>query len=147
MADIGAIGELVNNEKLLLQTGSDTFVMMQDCRFNLDRPISRQTTSGGGVTYFFGSGDNSIDFTLLCSTPELEDSNSAGNLIYQTQRDANGALPSATYKIKATDVSGNSKTISATGVIPHLEVQRMAGVGGVVINGRIQLTSDTVSVA
>ena len=62
MADIGAIGELVNNEKLLLQTGSDTFVMMQDCRFNLDRPISRQTTSGGGITYFFGSGDIAKDF-------------------------------------------------------------------------------------
>ena len=40
MADIGAITELVNNEKLLLQTGTDTFVLMQDCRFNLDRPIS-----------------------------------------------------------------------------------------------------------
>ena len=147
MADIGAITELVNNEKLLLQTGSDTFVLMQDCRFNLDRPISRQTTSGSGVVYFFGSGDNSIDFTLLCSTPELEDSSGAGNLVYQTQRDANGALPTATYKIKATDVSGATKTISATGVIPHLEVQRMAGVGGVVMNGRIQLTGDTVTVA
>ena len=147
MADIGAITELVNNEKLLLQTGSDTFVLMQDCRFNLDRPISRQTTSGGGIVYFFGSGDNSIDFTLLCSTPELEDSSGAGNLVYQTQRDANGALPSNTYKIKATDVSGGSKTISATGVIPHLEVQRMEGVGGVVINGRIQLTGDSVTVA
>ena len=55
----------VNNENLLLQAGSDTFILMQDCRFNLDRPISRQTTSGGGVVYFFGAGDNSIDFTLL----------------------------------------------------------------------------------
>jgi len=148
---IGAIDEIVNNENLLLKLGGDTFILMQDCRFNLDRPISRQTTSGGGagnnVVYFFGSGDNSIDFTLLCSTPELEDSSGAGNLVYQTQRDANGALPTATYKIKVTDVSGATKTISATGVIPHLEVQRMAGVGGVVMNGRIQLTGDTVTVA
>ena len=143
MADIGAITELVNNEKLLLQTGSDTFVLMQDCRFNLDRPISRQTTSGSEVVYFFGSADNSIDFTLLCSTP----SSGAGNLLYQIKRDANGALPTATYKIKATDVSGASKTISATGVIPHLEIQRMAGVGGIVINARIQLTTDTITVA
>jgi len=147
MADIGAITELVNNEKLLLQTGSDTFVLMQDCRFNLDRPISRQTTSGSEVVYFFGSADNSIDFTLLCSTPELADSSGAGNLLYQIKRDANGALPTATYKIKATDVSGASKTISATGVIPHLEIQRMAGVGGIVINARIQLTTDTITVA
>ena len=153
MADIGAITELVNNEKLLLQVGStpDTFVLMQDCRFNLDRPISRQTTSGSGVVYFFGSGDNSIDFTLLCSTPELEDESGVGNLIYQTKRNTTtGALPSQTYKIRATNVTGGTDsqvTIEATGVIPHLEVQRMAGVGGVVINGRIQLTTDTVSVS
>ena len=147
MADIGAITELVNNEKLLLKTGSDTFILMQDCKLNLDRPISREVTSGGSVVYFYGAGDNSIDFTLLCSTPELEDSSGAGNLVFQTQRDSNGALPENTYKIVATDVSGNSKTISATGTIPHLEVQRLAGVGGVSIVGRIQLTSDSVSVA
>ena len=148
MADIGAIGELVNNEKLLLQTGSDTFVLMQDCRFNLDRPISRQTTSGGGVVYFFGSGDNSIDFTLLLSTPEMEDNTSTANtLIGLTKRLTNGNLYPVTWHIKATDVSGLTKTIEAKGVLPHLEVQRMAGVGGVVFNGRIQITTDSVTVA
>ncbi len=147
MADIGAITELVNNEKLLLKTGNDTFILMQDCKLNLDRPISREVTSGGGVVYFYGAGDNSIDFTLLCSTPELEDDSGASNLIFQTKRDANGALPENTYKIVATDVSGSSKTISATGTIPHLEVQRLSGVGGVAIVGRIQITGDTVTVA
>ena len=147
MADIGAITELVNNEKLLLKTGNDTFILMQDCKLNLDRPISREVTSGSGVVYFFGSGDNSIDFTLLCSTPELEDSSGAGNLVYQTQRNSNGALPENTYKIVATDVSGNSKTISATGTIPSLSVTRLSGVGGVQISGRIQITTDSVSVA
>ena len=83
MADIGAITELVNNEKLLLKTGNDTFILMQDCKLNLDRPISREVTSGGGVVYFYGAGDNSIDFTLLCSTPELED-DSIRNYILHT---------------------------------------------------------------
>jgi hypothetical protein len=146
MADIGGITEIVNNEKLLLNLTGDTFILMQDCRFNLDRPISRQTTSGGGVVYFFGSGDNSIDFTLLLSTPEMEDTGATG-LIGLTKRDANGALTSMAITIVATDVNGASKTITATGVLPHLEVQRMAGIGGIVFNGRIQLTGDTVTVA
>ena len=146
MADIGGITEIVNSEKLLLKLGGDTFILMQDCRFNLDRPISRQTTSGGGVVYFFGSGDNSIDFTLLLSTPEMEDSGATG-LIGLTERGANGALTSMAITIVATDVNGASKTITATGVLPHLEVQRMAGIGGIVFNGRIQLTGDTVTVA
>ena len=143
---IGAIDEIVNNENLLLQAGSDTFILMQDCRFNLDRPISRQTTSGGGVVYFFGSGDNSIDFTLLLSTPEMEDSGATG-LIGLTERNANGKLTDMAITIVATNVSGASKTITATGVIPHLEIQRLAGVGGIVFNGRIQLTGDSVTVA
>ena len=147
MANLGTVTELVNNEKLLLKTGNDTFILMQDCKLNLARPISREVTSGGGVVYFYGAGDNSIDFTLLCSTPELEDDSGASNLIFQTKRDANGALPENTYKIVATDVSGSSKTISATGTIPHLEVQRLSGVGGVAIVGRIQITGDTVTVA
>ena len=145
---IGTITELVNNEKLLLQAGTDTFVLMQDCRFNIDRPISRQTTSGSGVVYFFGSGDNSIDFTLLLSTPEMEDDTSTANaLIGLTKRLTNGNLYEVTWHIKATDISGATKTIEAVGVLPHLEVQRMAGVGGVVFNGRIQITTDSVSVA
>ena len=146
MSAIGTITEIVNNEKLLLKLDGNTFVLMQDCRFNLDRPISRQTTSGGGVVYFFGSGDNSIDFTLLLSTPEMEDSGTTG-LIGLTERNANGALTDMAITIVATDVNGDDKTITATGVLPHLEVQRMAGIGGVVFNGRIQLTGDTVTVA
>jgi len=146
MSAIGTITEIVNNENLLLKLGGDTFMLMQDCRFNLDRPISRQTTSGGGVVYFFGSGDNSIDFTLLLSTPEMEDSGATG-LIGLTERDANGKLTDMAITIVATNVSGASKTITATGVIPHLEIQRLAGVGGVVFNGRIQLTGDSVTVA
>jgi hypothetical protein len=146
MSAIGTITEIVNNENLLLKLGGDTFMLMQDCRFNLDRPISRQTTSGGGVVYFFGSGDNSIDFTLLLSTPEMEDSGATG-LIGLTERNANGKLTDMAITIVATNVSGASKTITATGVIPHLEIQRLAGVGGIVFNGRIQLTGDSVTVA
>ena len=146
MSAIGTITEIVNNENLLLKLGGDTFMLMQDCRFNLDRPISRQTTSGGGVVYFFGSGDNSIDFTLLLSTPEMEDSGATG-LIGLTERNANGKLTDMAITIVATNVSGASKTITATGVIPHLEIQRLAGVGGIVFNDRIQLTGDSVTVA
>ena len=64
MANIGEVTELVNNEKLTLEVGSDTYILMQDITVNIDRPIDRQTTSGGGVVYFYGAGDNFIQFTL-----------------------------------------------------------------------------------
>lgn len=141
MANIGEVTEIVNNEKLTLEVGSDTYILMQDLTVNIDRPIDRQTTSGGGVVYFYGSGDNFISFTLLCSTPEIASLNTL------TARDANGALTSTSWKIVSKNVSGATKTITGAGTLPHLEVARLAGVGGVVLRGRIQLTGDSITVS
>ena len=141
MANIGEVTEIVNNEKLTLEVGSDTYILMQDLTVNIDRPIDRQTTSGGGVVYFYGSGDNFISFTLICSTPEIASLNTL------TARDANGALTSTSWKIVSKNVSGATKTITGAGTLPHLEVARLAGVGGVVIRGRIQLTGDSITVS
>ena len=141
MANIGEVTEIVNNEKLTLEVGSDTYILMQDLTVNIGRPIDRQTTSGGGVVYFYGSGDNFISFTLLCSTPEIASLNTL------TARDANGALTSTSWKIVSKNVSGATKTITGAGTLPHLEVARLAGVGGVVIRGRIQLTGDSITVS
>ena len=141
MANIGEVTEIVNNEKLTLEVGSDTYILMQDLTVNIDRPIDRQTTSGGGVVYFYGSGDNFISFTLLCSTPEIASLNTL------TARDANGALTSTSWKIVSKNVSGATKTITGAGTLPHLEVARLAGVGGVVIRVRIQLTGDSITVS
>ena len=62
MANIGAITELVNNEKLELavrnsgDSSDQWWIMLQDCNFNLDRQISREITSDvdNPAGYFFG---------------------------------------------------------------------------------------------
>ena len=140
MGNIGEVTEVINNEKLTLDVGSNTYILMQDLQINIDRPIDRQVTSGGNAVYFYGSGDNFIQFTLLCSTPEIASLNTL------TERNANGGLTSTDWVIKSTDVSGAVKTITGAGTLPHLEIARLSGVGGVVIRGRIQLTGNTVSV-
>ena len=141
MGNIGEVTEVINNEKLTLDVGANTYILMQDLQINIDRPIDRQVTSGGNAVYFYGTGDNFIQFTLLCSTPEIASLNTL------TERNGDGALTSTSWKIVGTDVSGTTKTITATGTLPHLEIARLSGVGGVVIRGRIQLTGDTISVA
>ena len=140
MGNIGEVTEVINNEKLTLDVGANTYILMQDLQINIDRPIDRQITSGGNAVYFYGSGDNFIQFTLLCSTPEIASLNTL------TQRNSDGALTSTSWKIVGTDVSGTTKTITAAGTLPHIEIARLGGVGGVVIRGRIQLTGNTVSV-
>tara|TARA_R110000824_G_scaffold218440_1_gene405118 strand:+ start:355 stop:780 length:426 start_codon:yes stop_codon:yes gene_type:complete len=141
MGNIGEVTEVINNEKLTLDVGSNTYILMQDLQINIDRPIDRQVTSGGNAVYFYGTGDNFIQFTLLCSTPEIASLNTL------TERNGDGKLTSTSWKIVGTDVSGLTKTITAVGTLPHLEIARLSGVGGVVIRGRIQLTGDTISVA
>ena len=41
MANIGEVTELVNNEKLTLEVGANTYILMQDVNVNIDLPISR----------------------------------------------------------------------------------------------------------
>ena len=76
---------------------------------------------------------------MLCSTPEIASLNTL------TERNANGGLTSTDWVIKSTDVSGAVKTITGAGTLPHLEIARLSGVGGVVITGRIQLTTDSIT--
>ena len=49
MGNIGEVTEVINNEKLTLDVGSDTYILMQDLQINIDRPIDRQVTSGGNA--------------------------------------------------------------------------------------------------
>ena len=140
MGNIGEVTEVINNEKLTLDVGSDTYILMQDLQINIDRPIDRQVTSGGNAVYFYGTGDNFIQFTLLCSTPEIATLNTL------TARNSSGALTSTSWKIVGTDVSGTVTNIVGAGTLPHLEIARLSGVGGVIVRGRIQLTGDTITV-
>ena len=161
MADsnIGSVTELVNNEKLELSVMSSTddnyWILLQDCNFNLDRPITREITSDvdNPAVYFFGGGNNSLDFTLLLSTPELQvgtPSDTIGSLLYLQKRNAYGGLPEKEWRIKATPQSGTGADIrflKFKAKLPRLNIQRLAGVGGVIVKGTLTITEDSVTVA
>ena len=145
MSNIGEIDEIINNEKITLKVGSDTYILLQDITLNIDRPIRRETTSGGGVVYFYGAGNNSFNFTLLASTPEIDSLNTLSKRHATT-----GALTSIAWKIVSQDVSGTGgsdvATIECDGTLPHMEVVRLAGVGGVLIRGRVVVEGDSLTV-
>ena len=157
MANIGAITELVNNEKLELSvrnsgdTSDNFWIMLQDCNFNLDRPITREITSDADnpAVYFFGGGNNSLDFTILLSTAELANPASAaiGSMLNYQKRTATGDLPENYWRVKVTDVSNSPKFLKFKAKLPRLNIQRLAGVGGVIVKGTLTITEDSVSVA
>ena len=157
MANIGAITELVNNEKLELSVrnsgdSSDNFwIMLQDCNFNLDRPITREITSDvdNPAVYFFGGGNNSLDFTILLSTTELDQPSvvTSGNLLYLQKRNSNGGLVERYWRVRVTDVSGAVKILKFKSQLPRLNRQRLLGVGVVIVKGTLTITEDSVAVA
>ena len=157
MANIGAITELVNNEKLELSvrnsgdTSDNFWIMLQDCNFNLDRPITREITSDvdNPAVYFFGGGNNSLDFTILLSTTELDQPSvvTSGNLMYLQKRNSNGGLVERYWRVRVTDVSGAVKILKFKAQLPRLNIQRLAGVGGVIVKGTLTITEDSVAVA
>jgi len=156
MANIGAITELVNNEKLELSvrnsgdTSDNFWILLQDCNFNLDRPITREITSDvdNPAVYFFGGGNNSLDFTILLSTTELDQPSvvTSGNLLYLQKRNSYGGLVERYWRVRVTDVSGAVKILKFKAQLPRLNIQRLTGVGGVIVKGTLTITEDSVSV-
>ena len=157
MADsnIGSVTELVNNEKLELSVMSSTddnyWILLQDCNFNLDRPITREITSDvdNPAVYFFGGGNNSLDFTILLSTTELDQPSvqNTNNLLYLQKRNSYGGLVERYWRVRVTDVSGAVKILKFKAQLPRLNIQRLAGVGGVIVKGTLTITEDSVAVA
>ena len=141
MANLGEVTEAINTEFVTLEVGANKYILMQDVRFNIERPELRKVHSGAGVIYFFGAGDNTLEFTLTASGPELISLNTL------TQRDANGDLTSTTFLVKGKDVSGATTTATLAGKLTKMEIIRNPGLGELQVKCRIRITGDTVTVA
>jgi len=140
MADLGAIGEIVNASELTLEVGSDTYIMLTNLVINISRPEDRVATTDAGPVYTYGKGDNSFTATLLVTTPELSSLNTL------TQTDANGDMTSTAWKIVAKNVSAATKTFAATGVLRDYQVRKPEE-GKVEIDIFVRITGDTITIS
>ena len=143
MADIGAITEIVNASELTLEVGSDTYIMLTNLSLHVGRPEDRTATTDGGVLYTYGKGDNSFTATLVVTTPELGDLTPTFNFL--TKIDGDGDMPSRLWKIVARDVSGNTKTFAATGILRDYDIQKPEE-GKVTIDIFVRITGDTITI-
>ena len=141
MANLGEVLEAFNSEFVTLEVGANKYILMQDVKFNIERPELRKVHSGGGVIYFYGAGDNTLEFTLTASGPELISLNTL------TQRDANGALTSTTWLVKGLNVSGATTTCTLPGTLTKMEPIRNPGLGEWQVKCRVRIEGDTITVA
>ena len=140
MADIGAIGEIVNASELTLEVGSDTYIMLTNLQIHIGRTEDRVATTDAGALYTYGKGENFFTGTLLVTTPELSSLNTL------TQIDANGDMTSTAWKIVAKDVSAATRTFAATGVLKEYDV-RKSPEGKVEIDIFVRITGDTITIS
>ena len=145
MANLGEFSEIINSNNLTLLIGADTFITLQDLQLHIGRPESRKAVTGG-LIYTYGKGDNWFTATLIATTPELEDTNATNFFTELTQQDANGALTSVAFLIKALDISGASKTFAATGVLRSYDLRKGVSPNSVEIDIDVRITDDTITV-
>ena len=140
MGNIGEIAEIVNASELTLEVGSDNYILLSDLSLHIGRTESRDVVTSGDPLYSYGSGVNYFTATLLVSTPELTSLNTL------TQISANGDLTSTAWKIVAKNVSGATKTFSATGVLRDYDISKPSE-GKVSIDIFVRITGDTISIS
>jgi len=139
MANLGEIAEIVNASELTLEVGSDNYILLTDLDIHIGRPEDRVATTND-VLYTYGKGDNWFTATLLVSTPEISSLNTLGQI------DSNGDMTSTAWKIVAKNVSGATKTFSATGILREYDIRKPSE-GKVNINIFVRITGDTISIS
>lgn len=137
MANIGEITEIINATKVHLDLGSDRYILLQELKFHVGRSESRESTGSSSV-YFYGQHDNYFTATILLSSPEI------ATYLNYTLLDANGALPSNSFKLLYTDVSGTSKTVTVDSVVNELDIEKPME-GGTKTNLRFRITEEVSS--
>jgi hypothetical protein len=140
MGNIGEIAEIVNASELTLEVGDNNYILLSDLSLHIGRTESRDVVTSGDPLYSYGSGDNYFTATLLVSTPELSSLNTL------TQISANGDLTSTAWKIVAKNVSGATKTFSATGVLRDYDISKPSE-GKVSIDIFVRITGDIISIS
>ena len=143
MANLGEFSEIVSSDNLTLEVGADNYITLIDLQLHIGRPESRKATTGG-IIYTYGKGDHWFTATLTVTTPELEDT--TPNFMFLTELDSNGALPSRSWVIKASNTSGSTKSMAATGVMNEFDLRKGKSPDSVEIDIRVRITGDTIAV-
>ncbi len=144
MANLGEITEIINASELTLELGADNYILLTNLNMHIGRPEDRIATTDGGALYTYGKGDNWFTATLVLSTPELAGATVNFNAL--SQIDSDGDMTSTAWKIVAKDVSGNTKTCAATGVLKEYDITKPSE-GKITIDIFVRITGDTLTIS
>ena len=115
---LGTAGQEVNAKKFQVFIGTgDTneWALIQNARVLVSHPIFREPTTNGGVVTYTGAPDNSISGTVLFTKDEWSTSTIGfGALIGGANGNNIIEVPTSSWNVKFTDVSGSSSVVRLT---------------------------------
>jgi len=114
MGNLGTSSQAVNAKQMQVFIGgaSNEWLLVQNARMLISHPVFREATTSGGIVTYTGAPDNTISGTLLFTRDEWDDgsSNDLKSLITPSY----GEVPSSSWLVKFTDVSGGSANTTFT---------------------------------
>ncbi len=114
---LGTSGQEVNAKKMQVYIGNTTneWKLIQNARVLISHPIFREPTTNGGVVTYTGAPDNSISGTLLFTRDSWNTStNGFAALLGGATGSEITEVPTSSWNIKFTDVSGASAVVRLT---------------------------------
>lgn len=141
MANAGEQTEVVNVTRASLTQSTDslTFGQLFNMKMNISRAFKKVQTTDGNFKKFYSTGDNYVEGDILLTTPEMA---TLKNYTVLT----NGDLPTKNWQLGFTDVSGAAVTVTMSAQLSTLQLIRQTE-GGVLFHIRLELTTDTITVA
>lgn len=116
-----------------------TYILLKNLVISIKRTEERDVGTGA-VIYTYGTGDNQFTATLMVSTPELDFLNNI------TKLNTDGEMTTDFWKIIARDLSGNTITFSAIGVLSDYLITK-PDTGLVLVDITVRISGDTIAVA
>jgi len=141
MADLGAVGEIINAKNLELQISPNTYVALQDLLLHGGRPEVRDEHTGLGAIYSYGAGEHFMTFTLTLTPVEAND------LVSKNDITATGDMPSSLWLVVGDTLSSDETiTFTCTGILRDWDL-RKAPLGKVKLDCFVRITPDTIATA
>jgi len=115
------------------------YILLKNLTISIKRTESRDVGTNA-LVYTYGAGDNIMTATLMVSTPELDYLNNISKL------NINSDMTTDFWKIIAKDLSGNTKTFSAIGVLYDYSITKQEE-GLVLVDIVVRISGDTITIS
>ncbi len=135
---LGTRAQLINAKQVLLRVTNDTWTFVQVLDVQIGHPEIREPSTSG-TQYYYGDHDNSIDFEVLATEPNISKIVALGEL------NSNSFPTDNTFTVQWTTSTGDILEMTVVGhFAPNIRFHRDLE-GAAKANVKLRITTDVTS--